>query len=174
MRKKLTLFIIAVLVQSLILAAIPAKKMFTLKSGAEIRVRTVPYDPYDILSGYYVTLRYDFSQAPPYEHQKGQVVYAVLEKNSDGVYELKSYSIDKPSKLKNGQIFIKGSIKNEFRGNVSYGIEKYYMPEQMRDEITSEIRKWQGKGQVLVDLKVDKDGNPAIVRLIINGKSYEY
>ncbi len=170
MAKKTVLFVLAVAVQSLILAAIPIGKIYTLQTGKEIRVETVPVDPYDILSGYYVVLSYDFSQVRR-EFEPGQDVYVILEKDQNEIYKAKSYYAEWPKKVGGDQVVIKGRASGR---DLKFGIEKFYMPEEMRREINDQIRKWQGEGQVLVDIKVDKKGSPAIMRLIINDKIYEY
>src|SRR5688500_14580456 len=72
--KRHVAFIAALALQLLILAAIPAQKVLARLRGAPITLKTRPIDPYNILSGYYVTLAYDVEngrlEPPPSEELK--------------------------------------------------------------------------------------------------------
>jgi uncharacterized membrane-anchored protein len=53
-----------IVAQLAILAAIPLRQVRARLSGTTVTLETVPVDPYDVLSGYYVTLRYAAEQVP--------------------------------------------------------------------------------------------------------------
>ena len=49
-------FWLALGVQLLLLASVPAKAIYTLNSGTTVFLQTAPVDPVDLLRGYYQTL----------------------------------------------------------------------------------------------------------------------
>ena len=65
MRSRSPLRIALVLaLQVAILAAIPLRQVRARLDGTVVTLETVPFDPYDVLSGYYATLRYA-AESPP-------------------------------------------------------------------------------------------------------------
>ena len=50
-RTSLVAFIVAVVIQILILVAVPARKVFTKATGKTVVLKVQPVDPYSILSG---------------------------------------------------------------------------------------------------------------------------
>ena len=171
MTKKMTYFVIAVLVQGLILAAVPAKKIYTLHTGQVVKLKTIPVDPYDFLSGYYVTLNYEIS-AKSGKFKDGSAVYTVITPDANGIYNFKSASDIWPKDFEAGDVVIKGKAGKSWRRNVEYGIESYFIPEDMRQSIEQRIRR--DVKDVVVEVKVDKFGNSAILRILIDGAAYEY
>lgn len=171
MTKKITYFVIAILIQSLILAAVPAKKLYTLHTGQVVKLKTVPVDPYDFLSGYYVTLNYEISVKSG-QFKDGSTVYTVITPDANGIYNFKSISDTWPKDLGSGDVVIKGKAVENWRGNVQYGIESYFIPEDMRQSIEKRLRR--DNRNVIIEVKVDKFGNSAILRILIDGQAYEY
>ncbi len=171
MTKKITYFVIAVLIQSLILASVPAKKLYTLHAGQVVKLKTIPVDPYDFLSGYYVTLNYEIS-AKSGKFKDGSAVYTVITPDANGIYNFKSSSDTWPKDFVSGDVVIKGKAVDNWRGNVQYGIESYFIPEDMRDSLEHRLR--ENVKDVVVEVKVDKFGNSAILRILIDGQAYEY
>ena len=64
MSKKITFFALALAAQTAILAAVPAKQIYTRLTGTLITIETAPVDPYSFLSGYHVILSYKISTPP--------------------------------------------------------------------------------------------------------------
>ena len=55
-------FWIPLILQTALIAAVPAQAVYTHLTGRTVVLKTVPVDPYDLLRGYSQTLAYDISQ----------------------------------------------------------------------------------------------------------------
>ena len=172
MKKATIFFLAAVVLQALILLGVPARKAYTRATGRDVVLKVMPVDPYSILSGYYVTLGYDISRpadfpnAPKFESD--EVIYAIVEQQADGVW--KPVSIDRtlPNTLPANRIAIRGRW-DDWR--ITYGIEEFYIPEEKRTVIADDLGKNQAEARV--DVKVDAQGNAALLRLRIQDRVYE-
>lgn len=187
------IFILAVLIQLVILASVPAKKYYTLNTGTTVTLKPIAYDPYDILSGYYLRLNYDISmrgvhrprridrgddQPPLTELEKDFLnldrgrVYGVLVPDSESeFYKLDSLSNDTPEEMTEEAVLIKGFKPSDYRG-IEWGVEKYYVPETQRKRLDKKFRENMENSKVYV--KVDKFGNAAIRKIVIAGEQIEY
>lgn len=169
-------FALAVLVQ-LAIVLFPSAEKIALRSdpGLVIQLKTGPVDPYDAMRGYYMTLRYEISAPPGFEHDEeraGETVFTLLEQGEDGIWHARSCTTAAPV-LEPRQRMIEGWVtRNQWKGPVLYGIEKYYVPETMRKEIEDAIRAEQE--EIVVDVAVDDKGRSAVLRLHVGGKTYEY
>jgi uncharacterized membrane-anchored protein len=54
---------------------------------------------------------------------------------------------------------------------IEYGIENFYIPETQRGVIEEALRKHPDKARV--EVKVDRNGNAALVKLMIEDRVYE-
>jgi uncharacterized membrane-anchored protein len=173
MKKHALYFILAVAIQFLILAAMPAQKIYTRATGKSVTLTINPVDPYNILSGYYVTLNYEISNPSSFADSdgahNGEPIYAILERRDDGVWRQVSLSKSRPTNLPENRIAIRGSYKYS---RIEYGIEEFFIPEDKRDEIEQGLRK--NREQARVEIKVDSEGNAALARLLIGNQAYEY
>ena len=172
MSKKTLFFIAAVVIQTAIVAMVPGRKIYTLSTGKLITIRTMPVDPYDFLSGYHVILNYEISRQAETSFdnsETGQAVYLVLTEGADGVWERHSSHRDWPNTIPEGAVVLKG-IKQDWRG-VRFGIETFFIPEKGRDRIERDLR--QNAGKALADIKVDRFGRAALVRLRIEDRIYD-
>lgn len=175
MNKRIVYFILALTVQAAILAAVPAKQIYTRLTGKTILIRTAPVDPYSFLSGYHVILNYEIARPPDWsniqrEYKRGQPVYVVLKQDADETWSAESAHNRRPEDIPADRIVIKGR-RGRWRG-VEYGVESYYIPEKSRQEIEQDLRKNAGKAKV--EIKVDHFGNAALIRLHIEDRIYEY
>lgn len=168
-------FIAAVAAQLAILAWSPAEKIMIRSHGKVIVLRTLPVDPYDVLSGYYMTLRYEITAPPGLDElglSRGEPVHVTLALGEDGVWIPVDLSAAPPDDLGKGEVVIKGRRADDWRMNVIYGIERYYVPEAMREEIEDAIRGEEER--ILVDVAVDGDGDASVLRLRVGEAVYEY
>jgi uncharacterized membrane-anchored protein len=176
MNKKLIFFVAAVLVQCAILVAVPGRQIYTRAAGKVITIQTRPVDPYDVMSGYFVTLAYDIgrmgtpSDLQKLEQWQRKAVYVTLKEGNDKIWVTDSVSLKWPSHVPEGMLVIKGT--SQHWGGVTYGIERFYIPEEKRDEINAELRGTASKAKV--QIAVDRSGNAAILHLEAGGKIYEY
>ena len=173
MNKRLTYFIIAVALQVLILAAVPAGKIYTRYTGKTVILKTAPYDPYTIMSGYYVNLSHEISRPEISDEwrnwHKGQPVWVVLKKGNGEIWNADSVHNSRPESAPENCIVIKGEKEQR---RIVYGIESYFIPEDARDKVESDLRK--NPDQARVEVKIDSFGNSALVSLMIQDRVYKY
>jgi uncharacterized membrane-anchored protein len=172
MLKKTALFLLAVLIQVLIVAAVPGKQIFARMTGRLITIKTAPIDPYDFLSGYYVTLGYQISRPPQNfqaEYRSSEPVYVILTEDPNKVWIIDSVHREKPDKIEPDKVLICGNLTYN---RILYGVESYYIPEDKRQSIEHDLSN--NRDKTYAQIKVDKFGNAALVRLLIGDKTYEY
>ena len=175
-RASLVAFIAAVIIQVLILVAVPARKVFTTATGKTVVLKVQPVDPYTILSGYYVTLSFDISRVDAFPNaggispgfSEGDWCYAVVEMGDDGTWKPVSLEHELPDNLPDNRVALLGRLDD---GVIEYGIEEFYIPEAQRHSIADDLRRNVDKARV--EVKVDGGGHAALQRLIIEDRSYE-
>jgi uncharacterized membrane-anchored protein len=140
-------WIIAAILQVLFLLFIAGSYYSIDYFGKEIKIKTVPVDPRDILYGDYVTLRFDISTVP-LSKWKGEThlldtgkrtAFVVLEENKEGYYEVQNVYPNKPD-VKNDQVVLKGNAEKIWgdtseQMQINYGIERYYVEENTGEEL---------------------------------------
>jgi len=174
---KHVLFAAAVLAQVAILAVEPAEKLrIRHVTGREIVLRTEPVDPYDVMRGFYMTLAYEIARPPGHEAmgdvRPDETVYTVLAPGDNDVWSAVSVHAEMPTDLGPNKIVIRGHRDSRRRGRLVYGIEQYFVPEEMRHQISDEITA--EKERILVDVAVDPEGRASVLRLHVGDKTYEY
>lgn len=177
MNKNITYFTLAILAQCMLLAAVPAKQIYTRTTGKLITIKTAPYDPYDFLSGYHVRLNYDISQPPGFEQTeprytyrpKDTYVYVILKERQNGIFSAVSMHNAWPENIPQGAMVIKGK---KTYNRVEYGIESYFIPEKNREQIEKDLR--DNNRQAKAQIKVDKYGNANLIRILVEDRVYEY
>jgi len=175
-RASLVAFTVAVLIQIMILVAVPARKVFTKATGKTVVLKVQPVDPYNILSGYYVTLRFDVSRVDAFPNARGMVqgdsdgtwVYAIVENGDDGTWKPISLEHELPANLPDNRAALLGRMTY---GTIIYGIEEFYIPEAQRDRIADDLSRNVDKARV--EIKVDRGGHTALERLRIDDRIYE-
>ena len=152
-----------------IIAAFVVTKEYTLRTGAEILLKTRPVDPRDLFRGDYVILSYDISRFNAGDMQSSLVrhfrvddqVYVTLD--MDGEYSrIKQVHYDPPR----GEIYLKGRVVQVHGDQISleYGIESYFVPEGEGKLI--ERRRNGGRVDVLA--AVDRRGHVMIKKLLMD------
>jgi uncharacterized membrane-anchored protein len=173
MSKKITFFALALVAQTAILAAVPAKKIHARLTGTLITLKTAPVDPYSFLSGYHETLRYEITTPPGLEEfphrNRGTEVYVLLEPDENNIYNARSVHESLPEDVPPNGLFIKGKLDGP---EVKYGIESYFIPEKNRSLIEKDLR--DNQRQATAQIKVDKYGNACLIRLLVEDRIYEY
>jgi uncharacterized membrane-anchored protein len=172
MLKKICLFLLAVLIQVLIVASVPGKQIYARMTGRLITIKTAPVDPYNFLSGYYVNLSYQISR-PPQDISMQDMpkipVYVVLKEDPNNVWVIDSVHKQWPADVGPDKVVIKG---RGFYRMIEYGIESYFIPEEKRKTIEHDLRN--NRDKIYAQIKVDKFGNAALVNLRIGDTLYEY
>jgi uncharacterized membrane-anchored protein len=138
-----------------------------------VTLKIRPVDPYNILSGYYVTLNYEIANPRSFANSdddyNSERVYAILERRADGVWHPVSLSKSYPAKLPENHIAIRG---RHSYSRIEYGIDEFFIPEDKRAEIEEGLRKNHDRARV--EIKVDSKGDAALVRLLIGDRVYDY
>lgn len=168
------------------LLALVESRASILRSGTEIRLRTVPVDPRDLFRGDYVVLAYPMSTvaAGPGEARglrRGDIVYVTLTRDAEGFAQAKAVATTRPA-AGEGEVVIAGRVQstgacalNEAgqadcaagagRLRVAYGLESYFVPQGQGRRIET-----TPKARIEVVAAVAADGTAAIKRLLIDGK----
>jgi uncharacterized membrane-anchored protein len=140
-------------------------KEFTLRTGDEVLLKTVPVDPRDLFRGDYVILRYDISSVDSYADNinVGDTVYVLLNIDKDNIGSFGRISKEPTA----DEIFIKGVVKGKYgnRLTVEYGIESYFVPEGKGGEIE------KNRGRIYTRVSIDKFGNAVTKGLVLDGKN---
>lgn len=172
-----------VLLLALVLLALVEQRARILRSGAEIRLRTVPIDPRDLFRGDYVVLAYPISTVEAdtggERLQRGEKVYVALSRDAEGFAQAASVSREWP-KASGGAVVIAGQVAttgacalnqdgttdcNRRRLRVTYGLESFFVPQGEGKAIET-----TDKARIEVVAAVSSSGAAAIKRLLIDGK----
>jgi len=176
------LFGLAGLIQVALIAAIVVDRVRILREGTEVKLQTRPVDPRDFLRGDYVVLTYDISSVPagPLKGVPSSgtatPVFVTLAPKADGFYEALSVHQDAVPVTGN-EVLIRGRVTGGAscgdrhrsfceRLTISYGIERYFVPEGEGRGIESS----RNQGKVAIVAAVTATGRAAIKRLLIDGQ----
>lgn len=138
-KRRTKLLLGLVLAQMLVLLGIAGSHYAVTWYGQEVRIKTVPVDPRDMMYGDYVVLSYDISRldralwkGPGDIPKKGETVYVLLQNGTSGsgAYEAAGLYRSKPP-VQGADVVLKGRVDYSFDNtiHVRYGLEKYYVPE---------------------------------------------
>ena len=136
------------------------KNEYTLNTGREVLLETVPVDPRDLFMGDYVILSFKISQPNFYllkKYNKEKPVYVYLEVKEKNIARYSKMSQIEPE-LHDKGLYIKGKIKNN---RIIYGIENYYVKEKTGKILEKELRNG-----ALVKVKIDKYGNAKVIGFV--------
>lgn len=162
----------AVVVQLLILVAVPARKVVTLTTGRTVVLKVQPVDPYNVLSGYYTALSFDIGDVNAFPNAQvfpnGAWVYAIIQQRDDGIWTPALLAQELPANVAENRVALLGQIKY---GRIKFGIEEFYIPEAQRYVVGEDLRTNPDKARV--EVKVDRRGHAALVRLKIEDRTYE-
>lgn len=164
--------------QSSILYYVVDSRASVLRNGAEIRLETSPVDPRDFLRGDYVILNYKISEVPAAaivgewpSTRARHTIYVRLAPAADGFWAVGDASFE-PLAAKSGTVVIRGITDalgtRETRRDisVSYGIERYYVPEGEGRAIETA----RNDGRISIAARVSADGTAHIRALLQDGE----
>lgn len=173
--------IIAASLQTAVLGYMVEGRASILRNGADIRLKTLPVDPRDLLRGDYVILSYTISTIPksivtgevPKVNGRERLVVR-LKPGTDGLWTATEASFgtlapEEGSVLLRTQPFDYYSVTDGVLPDslfVSYGLERYYVPEG-EGKVLEDARNQE---ELEVEARVSKDGTPQIARLILRGE----
>ncbi len=190
-------FWVPMALQLALILPIPLRNTYTEVTGETIILKTEPVDPYNWLQGYYQIVSYEtisdqeevakleggeflgnyYRDRRPFYLVFAQVPATNSPDNPDansvpGDWQPIRVSQTRPPVVEN-ELFIKGYAEGGF---IRYNLERYYMPEERRDEINamiSDLRR-QDPQAVKMEVKVDRFGGSVAVALLMDGKRFEF
>jgi uncharacterized membrane-anchored protein len=185
MKSQQTKFILAVLLQIIVILGILVYKYSVVANGSSVLLRVMPVYSSGYLRGEYESFRFNISNVSQYQFSDwkqihtGQTVYVTIEKQ--GKYWEASYpiSVNKPT---DGSLFIQGKVtyisdnpsdstsyKQDNTGGqvvINYGIEEYSVPESSMD-LSAEAGK-----EVVARVTIDGTGKALIRQILVDGKPW--
>lgn len=176
--KRLTTHPLAgVIATALLLTAILGSMVFDrvrlLQTAREIVLPITPVDPRDLFRGDYVRLSYEISTLDshlliwaPGDPRRPKNVFATLEADVTGKWRVVAVSLNLPNNLATNQIAIAGRLNQRQPYSVSYGIERYYVPEGTGDDLEKLARDKTLSAVVAIDTR----GRAAIKGLMHDGR----
>ena len=96
-------------------------------------------------------------------------VYVLLKEDPNNVWIVDSVNTTPPASVPSDRVLIQGRT---LYNRIEYGIESYYIPEDKRRTIDDDLRN--NRDKTYAQIKVDRFGNAALVRLLIGDTVYEY
>ncbi|WP_019499086.1 GDYXXLXY domain-containing protein [Pseudanabaena sp. PCC 6802] len=182
--------------QALLLLSIAIPPLYTEISGRTVVLKTIPIDPYDLLRGYSQTLTYEISlvenikKLPGWETLPRRLDYnhsSLSIPNQTGFYLILeapqgSSKIPQPWKpvqiqtslpmnLPANRVALKGTVNY---GRIEYGLETYYMPEELRKEVNNAVTESNRKQSGAVEIKVDANGRAVATQLWAGDRNYRF
>lgn len=177
--------IIVAALQTGVLGYMVGERAWGLRSGVEVLLKTAPVDPRDLLRGDYVTLNYDISRVPvstlidgpPKTSLNAPILSVRLKRQDDGYWGIVESSFEaldpKPDTVVLKSLPFVGYVfdgaptdASQAMIGVTYGIERYYVPEgQGRD-----IESARNDGRVAIAARISSDGVAHIRSLLLDGK----
>lgn len=162
-------FWVPLLFQTTLILTVPVQAIYTQLTGKTVILQTVPVDPYELLRGYSQTLKYNISsqdslrnlpgwkelpKQQPHTNklnekkltliEPGTHLYVILAEpvgpsltKLPQAWQPVAVSRKQPSKLPVNWVAIKGLAQP---GLIQYGLETYYIPEDQREQINSDLR----------------------------------
>ncbi|SIQ61470.1 Uncharacterized membrane-anchored protein [Rhizobium sp. RU33A] len=167
------------LLQTAILGYMIEGRAGILRSGTEVLLKTAPVDPRDLLRGDYVVLTYDISlvsidSITGPKPQAGEVarLHVRLKPQTDGFWSVSEASFD-PLASQEGSVVLVSQPVTIYEwvwqtGNltVSYGLERYYVPEGEGKP----IEDGRNQGRVSVAVRISDTGQGQIRALMLDGE----
>lgn len=172
--------IVAAALQTAVLGYMVESRASILRSGADIKLKTLPVDPRDLLRGDYVILSYPISTISksiitgevPTNSERARMSVR-LKPGTDGLWTATEASFGDLSAA-DGSVVLRTQPFDYYAGVdglpetlfVNYGIERYYVPEG-EGKVLEDARNQE---ELEVEARVSKDGTPQIARLVLRGE----
>jgi uncharacterized membrane-anchored protein len=171
MNKKIVILIIGFLWIAVAVGVI-ASKQYTLRTGTDVLLETVPVDPRDFLRGDYVILRYKIStldlnkiKSEMQYYRQGKTVFVKIE---PGKRFWEAVAVGTKKGIYGEGVYLRGQVKYGYnrRLDLNYGIESYFVPEGEGKDIEKNMRG--NKSSVEVEIIIDSLGNALIKKVYLN------
>ncbi len=177
--------------QLALILPMPLRNTYTAIAGETVILTTEPVDPYNLLQGYYQTLRYQTISSreavieleggeflPEYYRDRRPFYIVLAQDTADGAtagpadWQPVRVSPERPIVQAN-ELFLKAYPEEN---SIRYNLERYYMPEERRDELNATIEdlRRQSRQAVQVEVKIDRFGRAVPVALLMGGDRFEF
>jgi len=195
--------IVPLLIQTALIMAIPFQAMFTNYTGKTVILQTVPVNPNNLLQGNFVNLDYNIARyntlrrLPGWQElvrrrsnrnrqyvslAEGTNLYVTLQEQqfpdsrNPRAWKPVRVSVNPPRTLAANQVALKGVYQD---GAINYGMESYSIPEDQRQQINNNLFQAQQTQQrrqqpILVEVKVDAEGNAVPVSMWVRNRNYRF
>ncbi len=159
-------------VQAALLAAVPARQIAARAWGTPVTLVTMPVDPYDLLSGYFVLLAYEVERAAAElplarELEWGALAWLELQE-ADPAWTAVALHRTKP-RAAAGRVAVRVRW-NGGRFEIE-GAARLYLPEE-KSRRAERLQTGERTARALVDCRVGSDGTVALVRLRIGDETF--
>lgn len=182
---KKSLLLVVVVAQSLALIIMIGRKQYTLNTGTEVILETLPIDPRSLFRGDYVILNYAINtlRSPDLPGVAGfrvnETIYVRL-RQGEPFWQPVSVHREMPSPAA-GEVVVRGRVVFANPGAVDpesgqrepyqelyvrYGIESYFVPEGEGRE----LEQPRQDAELSMRVAVDRFGNAGIKAVLINGQ----
>lgn len=163
-------FLAAISLQVAILVAAPAQRMVTIATGQVVSLKLAPVDPYDLLSGWHMALRFDVSRPDKLDGwstlEERERIWVELLVPESGVATAVALHTSLPDSVGENRALIRGRLRGRAHADWSrlvFGIERFYLPETTRTDVENALL--EHLEQAVADVALDSNGHPAILRL---------
>ena len=161
-RKFKLAFVTIVAAQVLLLLGFIADREYTLQTGDEVVLETLPIDPRSLLQGDFVILDYVIASLPlNSQFSQGATVFVSLNEGEEA-WEAESYTLRKPSDSE--VVFIKGTVDRP--EHLDFGLGTYFIPEGSGHVI-------ERSRDVKVVAAVDRRGKAVIKDILVDGVPFD-
>jgi uncharacterized membrane-anchored protein len=154
------------------IAATAIRTETQLQGTTTVLLETAPVDPRDLLRGDYVILNYKISSIPrewitgaSQRFIQNEPIYVVLEKRRE-INQAVAASLNPPANVSTNQVVVRGTAsmpyQNSPRIGVTYGIERYYVPEGLGNP----------RGMLAVRCVVKPDHTLLLQQLLVDGQPF--
>ena len=151
-------FLGIVVAQVFLLLGLIADREYTLRTGTEVVLQTVPIDPRSLFQGDYAILGYEISLLPSNSSiPVGTTMYVSLRERGQ-VWEAFFHGLRKPSDRET--VFIKGVVDRP--SHLDFGIGTYFLPEGTGHLV-------ERSRNVKVVVSVDGRGKAVIKDVLLDG-----
>lgn len=168
------------IVQTAVLGYMIEGRASILRSGTDVLLKTAPVDPRDLLRGDYVILTYDISTISTTSitgtrPETGEVarLNVRLKPGADGFWTVSAASFDPLAEEAGSVVLISQPVtiydwewQNAGNLTVSYGIERFYVPEGEGRP----IEDGRNQGRVSVAVRVSEGGQAQIRALMLDNE----
>lgn len=151
--------VLVLVIQLAILAAIPMRRVQARISGTPVTLRTAPVDPYDVLSGYYVTLAYEAVRQGETAASARDARWLVV-RRAEPAWEHVAVTAERPATLGADEVAIRLVPPERPRDCRIPSACRFYIPEARREQVDAALRASGGRG--LVEMRVDGEGDVAL------------